>query len=295
MLIRRIVAVCAQAVEAPWFHTVSAAVIVLNAIVLAVETYQTAVAAAGPVLEVLDTACLTFFVLELLIRFVACGGRPRDFFSNPWNVFDLVVVLLAFTPGIRENATLLRLARLARVLRVIRIFPTMRILARAVWRSLPGAASLFVLGMIMLFLYGMLGWMLFGDRLPEQYGSIGRAVLTLFFLMVFDNLTDTVRAGMAVHPWTVLYFVSFVLLAGFLMVNILLGVVLNSLDEARTIELAESEDPAPPAQAPAPAPVSAPGPPLLADRLAALRISITEIEAELAVAEAERELDRADA
>ncbi|MEV6521078.1 ion transporter [Longispora sp. NPDC051575] len=279
MLTRRIVAVCAQAVEAPWFHTVSAAVIVLNAVVLAVETYQSAVDAIGPLLTFLDTACLTFFVLELATRFVACGKRPQDFFANPWNIFDLVVVLLAFTPGVRENATLLRLARLARVLRVIRIFPTMRILARAVWRSLPGAASLLVMGMIMLFLYGMLGWMLFSERLPEQYGSIGQAVLTLFFLMVFDNLTDTVRAGMAVSPWTVLYFVSFVLLAGFLMVNILLGVVLNSLDEARTIELAENDE----------APRPSTGPPPLAERLAALRISITELEAEVAATEAGRE------
>ncbi|WP_018348906.1 ion transporter [Longispora albida] len=273
---------CARVVEERWFHTTTAAVIVANAVLLGLGTYPSLVTQHGGLLNALDTACLAYFIGELAIRLGAYGKRPLAFFRDPWNVFDFAVVALALTPGIRENATLLRLARLARVLRVVRIFPTMRIIVLAVWRSLPGTASLAVVGVILLYLYGMLGWTLFAEKMPEQYGSIGRATLTLFCLMLFDGLSDSLKAGLEISPWTLLYFVSFVVFAGFLLVNILLGVVLNSMEEARALESEERAEREPgggdPAGSPAPA---TPPNPMPIDRIAALREAVDELEAEL--------------
>ena len=105
---------CARVIDERWFNTTAALVIVTNALVLGIETYPGAVSRFGFFLEMIDTACLGYFIVELAIRIVACGRRPADFFRNPWNIFDLIVILLAVLPGVRENATLLRLVRLAR-------------------------------------------------------------------------------------------------------------------------------------------------------------------------------------
>ena len=103
-------------------------------------------------------------------------------------------------------------------------------------RSLPGLASLTVMAVILLYVYGIVGWLVFGDALPDEYGNIGDAMLTLFLLLSLENLPSVVERGMEVSDWAVPYYVSFVLIAAFLVLNILIGVVINSLDEARELE-----------------------------------------------------------
>ncbi|MBA3861651.1 MAG: ion transporter, partial [Solirubrobacterales bacterium] len=161
---------CARLVESKRFDLAIFAVILANAVVLGLETYDGVERDLGAVLGVIDTAFLSVFVVELAIRIVAYGRRPQDFFRGGWNVFDFVVVTAAFLPGLRENATLLRLARLARIVRVVRLLPDLRVLTVAVGRSLPGVASLGVLAVLMLYVYGMVGWVIFDDHNPQAYG-----------------------------------------------------------------------------------------------------------------------------
>jgi voltage-gated sodium channel len=146
------------------------------------------------------------------------------------------VIAAAFVPGLRSNSTLLRLARLARVVRVVRVLPDLRLLIVAVGRSLPGVASLIVMGVLLLYVYGMVGWLIFEDRYPDDYGSIGESMLTLFVLLSTENLPMLIERGVDVSSWTIAYYVSFVLIAAFLLLNILIGVVINSMHEAREIE-----------------------------------------------------------
>jgi voltage-gated sodium channel len=204
--------------------------------VLGLDTYDSIRRDAGGLLHTLNDVFLGVFVVELAIRIGAYGRRPQDFFKSGWNVFDFVVIGAAFLPGLRENSTLLRLVRLARVLRVIRLLPELRLLITAVGRSLPGLASLTVMAVILLYVYGIVGWLVFGDALPDEYGNIGDAMLTLFLLLSLENLPSVVERGMEVSDWAVPYYVSFVLIAAFLVLNILIGVVINSLDEARELE-----------------------------------------------------------
>ncbi|MFD8194023.1 ion transporter [Streptomyces wuyuanensis] len=215
-----------------------------NAVLLGLETYDAAVHQWHDVLKAAEHVFLAAFTAEIALRAAAHADRPKDFFRDPWNLFDLAVVTLAFVPFARENATVLRLLRLARVLRAARFLPQLRIVVVAVGKSLPGTLSFLLVGALLLYVYAMVGWVFFADDAPEQYGSLGRAALTLFLLITLDGLGDAVRAGLEISRWSILYYASFVLLGSFVLVNLLVGVVINSLEEARQLE-AEGASPTP--------------------------------------------------
>jgi len=231
-----IVRTCAALADSVAFNVAIFGVILANAVVLGLETYPGVVRDAGGLLSTLNDVFLGVFVVELAIRLTAFGSRPGNFFRSGWNVFDFVVVIAAFLPGLRENSTLLRIARLARVLRIVRLLPDLRVLVTAIYRSLPGVASLTVLAVVTLFVYGMIGWTIFDDHAPQEYGTIGNAMLTLFVLLSLENLPQNIELGRELSDWTILYFVSYALVAAFLLFNILIGIVINSLEEARAIE-----------------------------------------------------------
>ncbi|MFE3856767.1 ion transporter [Streptomyces griseorubiginosus] len=261
---------CRAVTEARWFAVTVFAVILLNAALLGVETYSGLVADWHRWLRLAEHLCLAAFTVEILLRLAAHADRPRQFWKDPWNIFDLAVVLCAFLPLVRENTTVLRLLRLARVLRTARFLPQLRVVLTAVARSLPGTLSFLLVGALLLYVYAMAGWVFFADHDPEHYGSIGRAVLTLFLLMTLDGIGDAVRAGLPLSRWTLLYYASYVLIASFVLVNVLIGVVLTSLDEARQ---AEQDEPAP-ADGPA-------DPEQLRVRVAAARRALDDLQAEL--------------
>jgi voltage-gated sodium channel len=232
----RIVRACADLADSTVFNLFIFAVILANAVVLGLETYDAVVRRYGDVLHTLNNVFLGVFLVELAIRLTAFGPRPAQFFRNGWNVFDFVVILASFAPGLRENTTLLRLARLGRVLRIVRLLPDLRVLTIAIGRSIPGVASLSVLALLVVFIYGMVGWTIFDDHAPQQYGTVGEAMLTLFVTLTLENLPGQIALGRRLSDWTILYFVSYALVAAFLIFNILIGVVINSLEEARAIE-----------------------------------------------------------
>ncbi|WP_239063353.1 ion transporter, partial [Streptomyces sp. SID13031] len=134
------------------------AVILLNAALLGLETYSGLVAEWHRWLRLAEHACLAVFTVEILLRLGAHADRPRNFCKDPWNLFDLAVVLCAFLPFVRENTTVLRLLRLARVLRTARFLPQLRIVLVAVGRSLPGTLSFLLVGALLLYVYAMVGW-----------------------------------------------------------------------------------------------------------------------------------------
>ncbi|MBG0853568.1 ion transporter [Streptomyces spinoverrucosus] len=262
--------------EARWFAFTVLGVILVNAALLGAETYRGLVEHGHRWLHLAEHLCLAAFTVEILLRACAHADRPRDFFRDPWNLFDVAVVACAFLPLVRENTTVLRLLRLARVLRSARFLPQLRIAMVAVARSVPGTVSFLMVGGLMLYVYAMVGWMFFGRENPGQYGTIGRAVLTLFLLMTLDGLGDAVHAGLEISPWSVLYYASYVLLASFVLVNVLIGLVLRSLDEARELE----EERRDPHHRTTPLP-PAPEQPDLHTSLALARRALDELEASL--------------
>ena len=265
-------------VESPFFTGFILVVIIANAVVLGLQTYPEVEEQRGDLLNLLNDLFLAIFVVELALRIGAYGRRPQDFFRSGWNIFDFVVIGVAFVPGIRESSTLLRLARLLRVVRVVRILPELRVLVTGVVRSLPPLGSMLLLTTVMLFVYGMLGWLLFAEELPAEWGNIGRAMLSLFVLLTLEDFPRYMEAGMEVHPWSWIYFVTFVLITVFIVINVLIGIVLNSMEEARELErrsrLSVDHEAALADIAPAP----------VLERVAILRVALDELEQELAVA-----------
>jgi len=229
----------ARLVDSDRFAGTIAAVIVLNAIVLGLETYPTVVANYEDVLVLLNELCFAVFVVELVLRMASYGRNIRDFFRSGWNVFDLVVIGAVFIPGVREQAQLLRLLRLARIVRLVRYLPDARILLLTVIKSIPSLFSMVVLTVLLLFVYGMIGWSLFGAALPETWGTIGRSMLTLFVLLTLENFPTYLEEAEAVSPYAVVFFISYVLLAAFVVFNLLIGIVIGSMERARESEASE--------------------------------------------------------
>ena len=217
-------------------------------------------------------------MVELALRMAAFADRPREFFRSGWNVFDFVVIAASFVPGVRENATLLRLVRLLRIVRAVRLLPDLRVLTVAVGRSIPGVASLAAITLLLVYVYGMIGWVIFHDHDPANFEDIGQSMVTMFVLLTLENLPVYIARGQELSDWTLLFYVSYVLLASFLIFNLFIGIVINSMEEARAIELHRAErallddDTADDERAHAV---------VLEERLRALRAAVDELEREV--------------
>lgn len=226
----------ARLVDSDAFNLAIAGVIVINAIVLGLETFPSVMASYADQLILANEICYGVFVVELVLRFASYGKRPQDFFKSGWNVFDLIIIGGVWIPGVRENATLLRILRLARIARLLRFLPDARVLIATVVRSIPPLASIVVLTFLILFIYGMVGWALFGEALPASWGTITRAMLTLFILLTLENFPTYLEEALAVTPWATVYFVSYVLVAAFVIFNLLIGIIISSMESARERE-----------------------------------------------------------
>ena len=237
----RIAAACGRVVESSWLDPLMLSIIALNAVTLGLETYDSIDAAIGRELHLANEVILGIFVVELIVRMSAYADRPRDFFRSGWNVFDFVVIAASFVPGVRENATLLRLVRLLRIVRAVRLLPDLRVLTVAVGRSVPGVASLAAITLLLVYVYGMVGWVIFHDHDPANFEDIGQSMVTMFVLLTLENLPSYIERGQDLSDWTLLFYVSYVLLASFLIFNLFIGIVINSMEEARAIELHRAE------------------------------------------------------
>jgi voltage-gated sodium channel len=237
----RIATACGRVVESSWFDPLMLSIIAVNAVTLGLETYDSIDAAIGRELQLANGVILGLFVIELALRMAAYADRPRDFFRSGWNVFDFVVIAASFVPGVRENATLLRLVRLLRIVRAVRLLPDLRVLTVAVGRSVPGVASLAAITLLLVYVYGMVGWVIFHDHDPANFEDIGQSMVTMFVLLTLENLPAYIERGQALSDWTLLFYISYVLLASFLIFNLFIGIVINSMEEARAIELHRAE------------------------------------------------------
>jgi voltage-gated sodium channel len=226
--------------ESNWFDYLTITVIMANAVVLGLETYDGVEREYGSTLQLLNEIFLGYYVVELTIRITSYAPKPGQFFKGGWNLFDFVVVSASFIPGLRENATLLRIVRLLRVTRLVRLLKDLRVVVAAIGRSIPGVASLAMASVMLIYVYAMIGWVIFGDKDPA-FRDIGEAMLTMFQVLTLENLPDYIATGRANSDWAIPYYVSFALLASFLVFNLFIGIVLNSMEEARAAELRRAE------------------------------------------------------
>jgi voltage-gated sodium channel len=208
-----------------------AAIIFLNAIALALLTIPGIDDQTRDSLERFDQIALWIFVSELIVRMISYGRKPWNFFKTGWNVFDFVIIGLS--PFLANQTLILRLLRIFRLIRIFRFLPEVRILTRSITRSLPPLMSMSVLIFLALFIYGMAGVYLFGEQMPEQWGDITAALTSLFILLTLEEFAIYLVDGLAVSPWALPFYISYVFVIVFTILNVLIGVVLNAMDEAR--------------------------------------------------------------
>ncbi|WP_323035117.1 ion transporter [Pararhodobacter sp.] len=204
-------------------------VIVFNALILGLETSPGVMATAGAVIIALDTACLAVFVLELSLKIYAQRG---GFFRSGWNLFDLTIVGIALVPG-AHSFGVLRALRILRLLRVVSVAPALRRVVEGFVRAVPGMGSVFLLMAMIFYIGAVMATKLFAEAFPEWFGSLGASAYTLFQIMTLESWSmGIVRPVMAEFPSAWLFFIPFIMVTTFAVVNLLVGLIVNSMQEA---------------------------------------------------------------
>jgi voltage-gated sodium channel len=214
------------------FELCIAFVILLNAISLGLLTMSGISDGARNSFEAFDRIALYIYTAELVLRMISYGKKPWEFFRRGWNIFDFLIV--ALSPIFAGQTVILRLLRLLRLIRIFRFLPEVKVLTISIVRSIPPLLSMSVLIFLALFIYGMAGVYLLGEKLPVHWGDISIALTTLFILLTLENFPVYLEEAILVSPLALPFFLSYIFIVVFTVLNVFIGIVLNAMDEARS-------------------------------------------------------------
>lgn len=199
--------------------------IIINAIILGLETVPSINRSYGPFLEFANNLILTIFIIELASKMYAFGP---SFWRDGWSWFDMFVVGIALIPA--EGAfSALRTLRALRILRLITVVPSLRIVVEGLIRAIPGLGSILLLLLLLLYVYAVMGTKLFGATSPEMFGSLPDSAFTLFTVMTLEGWPDVARTVMSQHEWAWLFFISYIMLSSFAVLNLFIGVIVDAM------------------------------------------------------------------
>jgi voltage-gated sodium channel len=213
-------------VESRAFNAFVTAVIVVNALTLGLETSPAVVAAIGPLLHFVDAAALWIFTGELLLKLHVYRSK---FFKDGWNLFDLAIVTIAWVPA-AGPLSVLRALRIMRILRLISIVPSMRNVISALFNALPGMGSIVTVLMLVFYIAAVMATNLFGGQFPEWFGNVGASMFSLFQIMTLESWSmGIVRPVMEVYPYAWVFFVPFIIVTSFTVLNLFIALIVNSM------------------------------------------------------------------
>lgn len=213
------------------------ALIIANAVILGMETSTSIVAAVGPLISAVDNAILTVFVVEIVLR---VAYRRGAFFKDGWSLFDLAVVAIALAPT-SPGLAVLRALRVLRVLRLITVLPKLKMIVSALLSSLPGLAMIMLLQGLLFYVGAVISTKMFGESFPEWFGTLGASLYTLFQVMTLESWSmGIVRPVMEQYPYSWAFFVPFILIATFTMLNLFIAVIVNAMQALHEEETAEA-------------------------------------------------------
>ena len=216
----------ASVLERDGFQRTILALIIINAVILGLETSRDIMASYGALLTSIDRAILAIFVVEIAARVFA---YRTAFFRDPWSLFDFAVVAIALMPATGQLAVL-RALRVLRVLRVLTIVPSMRRVVGGLLAAIPGLSSIAMVLALVFYVFAVITTNLFGDDFPDWFGTLGRSLYTLFQIMTLESWSmGIVRPVMEVHPYAWAFFVPFILIATFTMLNLFIGVIVSAM------------------------------------------------------------------
>jgi voltage-gated sodium channel len=222
----------ARTAETKTFSRLIIAVIVVAGVLAGVETNAAFVERHHAVLRFLDGFILFIFGAEAALKMAAHGRAPWRYFRDPWNVFDFTVLLLCLLPAAGPFAAVLRLARALRLLRLVSALPKLQLLVGALLKSFSAMGYVGILLGLMFYIYAVAGVHLFGGSAPEQFGSLSAALFSLFQLITLEGWVDVFGAVHGAGPGrAIVYFTSFIVLGTMIMLNLFIGVIMNSMSE----------------------------------------------------------------
>jgi len=203
--------------------------IVVNAVTLGLATSRTVMDLHGETLKIFDHVLIAFFVIEMALKITAYG---IGFFRSPWNVFDLLIVSISVIPA-GENLTVLRGLRVIRALRILSVVPQMRGVIKALLDALPGMGAVILLLMIVYYVFGVMATLLYGDTFPQWFGTLGESLYSLFQIMTLESWSmGIVRPVMEEHPNAWVFFVPFIIVTSFAVLNLFIGLLVTTLQSA---------------------------------------------------------------
>ncbi|RLA06216.1 MAG: ion transporter [Gammaproteobacteria bacterium] len=215
-------------------------VIVFSALVIGFKTYE--IPSVGFLMLFLDWFITIFFLFEIGIRFIAESPK-KDFFKNGWNLFDTTIVIISLIPiEDSQMAIIGRLIRIFRVLRMVSLIPELRFLLNSLMKALPQLSYVMLLMFIIFYIYGAIGSTIFGAINPVLWGDVGISMLTLFRVMTFEDWTDVMYETMVIYPWSWIYYLSFIFFTAFAFLNMVIGVVVNTLSEEQSKMITDKQD-----------------------------------------------------
>ncbi|MFV2051618.1 ion transporter [Aliiroseovarius sp. YM-037] len=229
----------ARFVDRPAVQNFILGVILFNAVILGLETSEAVMQQAGPLILLLDKICLGIFVVEIALKFFA---RGLGFFQRGWNIFDFVIVGIALIPS-AQGLSVLRALRILRLLRVLSVAPSLRRVVEGLVSALPGMGSVFLLMGLIFYIGAVMATKLFGASFPEWFGTLARSGYSLFQIMTLESWSmGIVRPVMEVYPYAWAFFVPFIMVTTFAVVNLLVGLIVNSMQDAHHEEDVEKTD-----------------------------------------------------
>ena len=221
----------ARWIESPRVVQFIIGVILVNAVVLGLETSKDLMARWGTVLVVIDKTCLAVFIVEIVCKLLAFRGL---FWRSGWNIFDFVVVAVALVPGAGPWA-IIRSLRVLRVLRLLTMIPSLRKVVAAFLHAIPGLGGVLLLMVVFLYTSAVLAVNLFGSAFPQWFGTLTGSLFSLFQVLTLEGWADMARAIMEVYPWAPLFFIPFILIATFTVLNLFIGIIVNTMQELSTL------------------------------------------------------------
>jgi voltage-gated sodium channel len=234
-----VIATLRAILEDPRTERVVMTLIIVNAVILGLETSPAVMERFGRALEILDHLILAVFVVELAARIAV---HRLAFFRDPWSVFDFLVVGIALVPA-TETFSVLRALRVLRVLRLITAVPALRRVVAGLLGALPGMGSIVLLIGLLYYVFAVMATKLYGGEFPALFGSLPTSLFTLFTVMTLEGWVDgVVKPIMEKFPYAWVFFITYIVVCTFMVLNLFIGVVVNAMQETQAkAEAAERE------------------------------------------------------
>lgn len=239
-------------VDANWFQKSILILIILASIIVGLETSESIIQKYGRLLYILDKIIIYAFTFEAILKMLQYGKKFYLYFTDPWNVFDFLIVAVFFIPGDYHFAAVLRLARILRILRLVSVVPKLQLLVKALLKSIPSMIYVSLLLGIHFYIYAVLGVFLWSKNDPSHFSDLPTAFVTLFRVITLEDWTDIMYVNMlgsdkvpfeqissipaepsASPVAAAIYFISFVVFGTMIMLNLFIGVIINSMNEAQ--------------------------------------------------------------